>query len=189
MVDTLNREKLVNVAKSLFYSRGVQSVGMAELCFSARVSRKLFYSIYSSKDALVIDVIGQWHRDFLEVVTARADAAASPRDSLLSIFEVLSEWFNEDEFRGCGSINAFGELGGVVPGVSELARNNKRGLRDHFADRVRRAGGPEWLGPHLAIVVEGAIVTAAISGTPDSADQALHAATILIDAAISEKAI
>lgn len=178
------REEILQVAYGLFYSRGIQSVGMDELCKAAQVSRKTFYSNFPSKDALLLEVIGRWHIVFMAGVTGLADAAATPRDAMLSIFDFLAGWFDTESFRGCGFMNTFGEMGSISAEVATLARDHKLSFQVHLADLVRAADGPDWLAPQLAILVEGAITTAAISGSPEPARHARRAAEMLSDAAL-----
>lgn len=179
------REQILQVAYALFYSRGIQSVGMDELCRAAQVSRKTFYSNFPSKEALLFEVIGRWHVVFMERVTATADAAVTPRAAMLSIFDFLDEWFETESFRGCGFMNTFGEMGSISPAVATLAREHKATFQSYLADLVRAAGGPDWLAPQLAILVEGAITTAAIAGSAVPAQHARRAAETLSDTALA----
>lgn len=184
MVTNVTREHIIEVAYGLFYSRGIQAVGMAELCESSGVSRKTFYSTFTSKDDLVVEVISRWHVEFMALVMGQAAAAKQSRDALLSVYDFLAGWFDTEAFRGCGFINTFGELGSTSPAVAKLAREHKLSFQMHLATLVGGAGGPAWLAPQLAILVEGAITTAAISGTSEPARHAKLAAETLIDAAI-----
>ena len=158
---------------------------MDELCRTAGVSRKTFYTMFASKDALVVEVITRWHSMFMAGVRATTDAADSPRDRMLAIYDFLGNWFESDAFRGCGFINAFGELGTVSPAVAQIARDHKKSFQQHVAELVENAGAAEWLGPQLAILAEGAITTAAISGKTESARQSRDAAEILINVALA----
>jgi AcrR family transcriptional regulator len=185
MASEMVREQILQVAYGLFYTRGIQSVGMDELCKAAQVSRKTFYSHFPSKDALLLEVIGRWHTVFMAGVTGLADAAATPREAMLSIFDFLAGWFDTDSFRGCGFMNTFGEMGSISPAVASIAREHKLSFQVHLIELVRAAGGPDWLGPQLAILVEGAITTAAISGSAEPARQARLAAETLTDAAMT----
>lgn len=185
MVIEVVREQIIQTAYAMFYSRGIQSVGMDELCSTAQVSRKTFYSVFPSKDALILEVIARWHEAFMAGVVGIAEKAESPREALLSIFDFLAGWFETESFRGCGFMNTFGEMGSISPGVATLAREHKLSFQIHLADLAQNAGAPEWLAPQLAILVEGAITTAAISGSSAAAGQARLAAEMLSDAAFS----
>ena len=182
------RDGAVDAADRLFYWRGVQAVGMDELRAEAGMSLKKLYSLFPSKESIVLAVL---HKRQNIWNTGIADAAArvtGPREKLLAVYDFLTEWFNTDDFNGCGFINAFGELGATVPAVAELTRMQKESFQTYMAGLVAEAGGPAFLAPQLAILAEGAQTTAAISGTPDAALQARAAAETLIDAALGARA-
>ncbi|HST73216.1 MAG TPA: TetR/AcrR family transcriptional regulator [Kocuria rosea] len=181
------RQHVLETADRLFYGRGVQAVGMDELRQAAGVSLKRLYALFPSKEDLVLAVLARRHRMWEDGVRARVERAASPRERLLGIYDYLADWFAEDSFRGCGFINAFGELGSVSPRVAASAREHKRAFQAYVAQLVDDAGAPAELGPQLCILAEGAQTTAAIAGTPDAAGQARRAAEVLIDAAAPER--
>lgn len=177
-------QHVVETADRLFYARGVQAVGMDELRQAAGVSLKRLYSLFPSKEEIVLAVLARRHRLWEEGVRERVDRAATPRARLLAVYDHLADWFAEDSFRGCGFINAFGELGAVSPRVAEAARAHKRSFQDYVAALVEAAGGPPDLGPQLCILAEGAQTTAAIAGTPEAAGQARRAAEVLVQTAM-----
>jgi len=98
---------------------------------------------------------------------------------VLAVFDWLHTWFSEPDFRGCAWVNCFGELGS--PAVTRLARDHKAGFRRDLRVLVRAAGRPASLADHLLLLAEGAITTAAISGSPLPARQAKTAARLLLN--------
>jgi len=179
------RERVLAAADRLFYTRGIQAVGMDLVRAEADISLKKLYSVYPSKDALLVDVLRFRTRQWEQGIAATAADAPTARDKLLAIFDFLGEWFNEDDFRGCAFINSFGELGAVSPDVADVARAQKSTFQRYVAGLVDAAGAPAALAPQLSILAEGAQTTAAISGTPDAAAHARAAAVTLIDAALA----
>lgn len=103
------------------------------------------------------------------------------------MYDFLESWFGDETFRGCGFINAFGELGATSPAIAEIARDHKdsfqRFIADIAAHAVADADRAEELAAQLALLAEGAQTTAAIAGTADAAVHARRAAAVLIDAA------
>jgi AcrR family transcriptional regulator len=177
------RQRVVDAADELFYARGIRAVGMDDVRTAAGVSLKRLYSLFPGKDSLVLAVLHKRHAMWTDGLTAAVDAADDPRAKLLAVYDYLAQWFAEDAFRGCGFINAFGELGPTSPEVAEYAREHKRTFQDQLAALVADAGVDTSLAPQLAILAEGAQTTAAIEGSPDAADHARRAAETLIDAA------
>ncbi|GAA4267133.1 TetR/AcrR family transcriptional regulator [Frondihabitans peucedani] len=181
-----DRERIVRAAHDLFYARGIQAVGMDAVRTASGVSLKRLYAQFPSKDDLVVAVLhfttGLWDAG----ISRAAEAARTPRDKLLAVYDFLGIWFTDDDFRGCGFINAFGELGATSPAVAEVARAQKATFQAYVAGLVDELGAPPILAAQLALLAEGAQTTAAISGSPDAAAAARSAAETLIDAALAD---
>lgn len=174
------RDIVIEAADALFYGRGIQSVGMDEVRKASGVSLTGLYRLFSSKESIVLAVLEYRHRLWTDGVKEAVDRAASPRDRLLAVYDYLAEWFATDSFRGCGFINAFGELGAVSPAVAEVARLHKHSFQEYLSRLVADADGTAELAAQLAILAEGAQTTAAISNTTEPASQARRAAETLI---------
>lgn len=179
-IDT--REQILTTAKQLFYARGYGAVGMDDIRDGAGVSLRRLYAEFPSKESVVIGVLGELHSDWERGVRAAVQAEPDPRAKALAIYDFLAGWFAEDDFRGCGFINAFAELGAGSAAVAAVARAHKESFQAFVRDLVTSAGGSAKLASQLAILAEGAQTTAAIAGTADAAADARDAARVLIDA-------
>jgi len=177
------RSKIVDAADELYYTRGIGQVGMDAVRDAAGVSLRALYKEFPSKEDLVIAVLGKRHDMWTSGVAGKVASLSTPKARLLAVYDYLAEWFDEADFRGCGFINAFGELGAASPRVAEAVRVHKASFQEYVADMVREAGGPASLAPQLAVLAEGAQTTAAIAGTTDAARYARAAAETLIAAA------
>ncbi|OZC49995.1 TetR/AcrR family transcriptional regulator [Rhodococcoides fascians] len=177
------RSAVLVAADELFYTRGVQAVGMDELRTAAGISLKRMYSLFPSKSDIVAAVLAGRTAVWNERILMEASKHDSPRDKVLSIFDFLDAWFREDNFRGCAFINSFGELGATMPAVADAAHRHKREFVEYVTDLAVEAGCPQDLGLQIALLAEGAQTTAAISESPESAVAAKRAATVLLDAA------
>lgn len=181
------RTRIVAAADELFYGRGIGKVGMDAVRDASGVSLKTIYREFPSKEDLVLAVLEHRHGLWTRGIDTAAAAATDPRARLLAIYDHLAVWFGESDFRGCGFINAFGELGAAHPRIADAVRGYKSTFQRYVDDLVADAGGPASLGPQLAILAEGAQTTAAIAGTPDAAAAARAAAVVLIDAACGDQ--
>jgi len=181
------RERVVATADALFYARGINAVGMDEVRTAAGVSLKRLYAEFPGKEQLVLAVLASRHRQWEDGLAQAASGLDDPRQRLLAVFDFLEVWFRDDTFRGCGFINAFGELGATSPAVAAAAREHKQSFQDHVARLAVEAGADESLGAQLALLAEGAQTTAAIAGGVDAAVQARRAAEILVDAALGRR--
>ncbi|MDY1003528.1 helix-turn-helix domain-containing protein [Curtobacterium sp. CFBP9011] len=179
--------RIVETADTLFYTRGIQAVGMDEIRSTAGVSLKKLYAAFPGKEQLIAAVLAGRHDFWEQGIRAAVDAADGPRAQLLAVYDFLESWFGDETFRGCGFINAFGELGATSPAIAEIAREHKDSFQRFVAgitsQAVPDAERAEELAAQLALLAEGAQTTAAIAGTTEAAVHARRAAAVLIDAA------
>lgn len=181
------RAHIVHVADQLFYSRGIQSVGMDAIRTGAGVSLKKLYAAFPGKEQLIAAVLAGRHDVWERGVHGAVETATEPREKLLAMYDFLESWFGDDTFRGCGFINAFGELGATSPAVAAIAREHKDSFQQFVqqltADVVDDPARAAELAAQLALLAEGAQTTAAIAGSTEPAAHARRAAEVLIDAA------
>lgn len=181
------RSRIIETADRLYYNRGIQSVGMDELRTASGVSLKTLYTLFPSKNDIVLAVLRRRHRLWTDGVSAQVATARTPRARLLAIYDYLAAWCAEDSFRGCGFINAFAELGAVTPEIARITREHKESFQAFVAGLAADVGAPPSLAPQFAILAEGAQTTAAIAGTNEAALQARAAAETLITAAVGPR--
>ncbi|WP_406387836.1 TetR/AcrR family transcriptional regulator [Streptomyces sp. NBC_00887] len=174
------RTAALEAAEHLFYERGIQAVGMDDIRATSGVSLKRLYGLFPSKSALVRACLEARDTRWRARLAAYVAARPAPRDRVLAVYDWLHQWFSEPGFRGCAFVNGFGELGAVDSGVADIARHHKDAFRTYVTGLVVAAGGPEESAAAYVLLAEGAIVTAAISGTPDPAHQAGQAAARLL---------
>ncbi|NEW76643.1 TetR/AcrR family transcriptional regulator [Streptomyces rhizosphaericus] len=174
------REHVLEAAEELFYGRGIQTVGMDAVRDASGVSLKRLYQLFPSKEELVLEFLRQRDARWQRALADYADARPTPEERITAVFDWLYTWFSEPDYRGCAFINSFGELGAVSHEVAEQARHHKKIFHDYLAGLVAAAGHPAELADRLALLAEGAIITAAIFGTPEPAHQARDAARLLM---------
>lgn len=175
-----SRVRIVEAADRLFYGQGIQAVTMEQVRAEADVSLKRLYTTFPSKSDVVLAVL-EHRRQMWESGIARAvDAAPTAREKILAVYDFLFDWFEQDDYRGCGFVNAFGELGATYPAVADAAREHKRAFQQLMSELAQQAGGSGALGIQLAVLAEGAQTTSAICGDPEMAHHARDAAEALI---------
>ncbi|RJL36161.1 TetR/AcrR family transcriptional regulator [Bailinhaonella thermotolerans] len=183
------RAAILQAATPLLYQRGLDGIGVAELCARIGVSKETLYRHFGTKDGLVaamLEARGRRVRDRL--AAAVAAAGEDPADQLAAIFDALREWHEEPAFRGCAVVNAATQH--HDPAVRDIAaRHLDRYLR-LLTGIAARAGAadPAVLARQLLILVEGATVVAAHHPAPGAAGQARDAALTLLAAATAPPA-
>ncbi|WJV50831.1 TetR/AcrR family transcriptional regulator [Streptomyces flavofungini] len=175
-------ERALDAAEGLFYQRGIQSVGMDRIRTASGLSLKRLYQLFPSKERLVEAYLERrderWRRDLAEHVERHED----PERRILAVFDWLGEWFAEPDFNGCAWINSYGELGATSEPVARQVRLHKTAFKEYVAGLAAAAGLPRSLGEQVFLLAEGAMATAAITGTPAPAAQAAEATRLLITA-------
>lgn len=185
------RDDLIDTALDLFHRDGFRAVGIDRVIAETGVAKMTLYNNFESKEALMLaalrrrqDAFGAWLRKRV------AELARTPRGRLLALFDGLGEWFMRRDFRGCLFIRAASEFPALADPAHRMASDHKRRFRAYIADLARDAGArdAEALAFQLAILVDGAIVAAQISGKADAAAHAKRAAAIVIKAALWKSA-
>ncbi|PZG13679.1 TetR/AcrR family transcriptional regulator [Nonomuraea aridisoli] len=164
-------ERLLSAASELFYRRGVRAVGMDDVRAASGVSLKRLYQCFPSKEALVVAYLERRDERWMSSLTGYV---AEHGGSVEAVFAWLERWFAEDDFRGCGFVNAYGELGATSEPVREVVRRHKQRLRDHLRTLAAGADDPDLLAEQLLALVDGATVTAMVA--PERATAAARAA-------------
>lgn len=181
---SLKRQQLVDTAIELFNAHGFHAVGIDRIAQEAGVSKKTMYSHFRSKEELILAALrhhdGLFRNGFMKAVHA---AGRTPRERLLAIFDVAQAWFSDHTFYGCMFINAVGEYAEPDTPIREVCRQFKALMRGYIEQLAREAGlaDPDDVADTLALLLEGAIVTAQVSDRPDAAATAKSAARVLID--------
>ena len=181
------REHLVETALRLFYEKGFHATGIDTILAESGVAKMTLYKYFKSKDDLILAALElrdrRWMGWFGEELKRRGK---TPRQRLLAVFDILSDWFGQDEFRGCLFLNAASEYSGLDAKIGDLAARHKRLIREELQRLAEEAGAgrPADVAEQLSLLVEGAIVMALVDKSPGWATTAKEAARVLIKSAV-----
>ena len=120
-------ERVLDAAARLFYRRGINAVGVAEIAAEAGVTKKTLYQQFGSKDALVLSYLGARDQRWWDNIEHRL--AGAPRPRALVVFDAYLEHPDGEVHRGCALLNAAVELPLEHPGVTLIADHKSRLLR------------------------------------------------------------
>ncbi|WP_282605561.1 TetR/AcrR family transcriptional regulator [Pelagibius sp. Alg239-R121] len=186
------REHLIDTAIELFAEHGYHATGIDTILAKSGVSKKTLYRHFRSKDELILAALkkydGLFRNGFMRQVEERAE---TPHDRLLAIFDVAAAWFEQNNFYGCMYINAIGEYSDPDTPIRQVCREFKSLMRRYIEDLCGEMGAadPASLAEELALLLEGAIVTAQVSQQKSHAAKiAKTAATALMAQAMTSKA-
>ncbi|NQX30059.1 TetR/AcrR family transcriptional regulator [Microbacteriaceae bacterium VKM Ac-2854] len=177
------RDRILAAADELFNAYGIHAVKLSDIIARARVSASRVYSEFVGKDAIVVAVLERRHVVWTSRLRAVVEAAATPREQLLAIFDFLAEWFAEEDFTGCCFLNSFGELGRTSADVARLTREHKGWFLDYVTGVANRGEHPPHVSAGIVLLAEGAQVTAAITRSPQPAFDARATAALLLPTA------
>ena len=185
------RERLMAAAAKLFGRDGIHATGVDAILAEAKVARRSLYQHFGSKDGLVAAFLERRDRDWRDWFERTvATVAATPQTRLVRLFDVLETWFRMKSFHGCAFINAAAETGDPGHAIRAAARRHKEMVRARIEDWARAAGAadPPALARELALLVEGAIVTAMVAPDAPAVETAKALARLAVEHALSKAA-
>ena len=182
------REELINTAKVLFSEHGFHATGIDRILAESGIAKKTLYNHFRTKEELILEVLRQHDVEFRDYFMSQVEACSeNPRERLLAIFDVAEAWFSLSNFFGCLFINAIGEYSEQETAIRDVCREFKKLLRGYIETLATSAGAVDasQLAEELALLLEGAIVTAQVSANPNAAKTAKQIAKTLIDNSIN----
>ena len=181
------REQLINTALELFAKNGIHATGIDVIVKHSGVTKKTLYAHFGSKDELVLAVLRQYdglaRNEFMRRVES---GGKTPRTRLLAVFDFAQRWFQQNNFYGCLFINTIGEFSDKDTPIRQICKEYKKLVKGYIRKLCQQAGAsdPQGLAEELALLLEGATVTAQVSQNSKTAQIAKRAAKALIDKAI-----
>lgn len=174
--------RVLDVATELFYTRGINTVGMELVAERAGVTKKTIYDRFGSKQQLVVHYLRARDARWRAYLDGYLERARTPRELVAATFDALDDWTGEENPRGCAMVNAYAELSDPEHPGRAVAEEQKRWLRGLYADLAARSGArdPGALGDALAMLHEGAVVARNVTGVVDAARTARAAADALM---------
>jgi AcrR family transcriptional regulator len=157
------RQRILMVARDLFYERGVRAVGVDEIAEAAGTNKMTLYRHFASKDLLVAECL----RQFAQQAEAEWDRLAAgysgnPRAELTAWLAAVTDHILAAGGRGCALANAAVELAEKDHPARKVIEEVKRAQRDRLVRLCRAAvlHEPEFLADELFLLLEGARVSA-----------------------------
>jgi AcrR family transcriptional regulator len=135
------RERILAVARELFYRRGIHAVGVDAIAEAAGTNKMTLYRHFTSKDELVTaclrELVRERDADWEAIAAAHP---GDPRGQLLAWLQCLSEWLAREAGRGCALANAAVELPDNNHPARLVVKQHKSSIRQRLSDLCRDAG-------------------------------------------------
>lgn len=186
MPTSSKREQIINKALTLFYHHGFNATGVDKIISEAGVSKKTLYHHFRSKNELVLATLRKRDELFRNNLMRETESrASSAKERLLAIFDVMTDWFQQDSFSGCMFINASAEYAELTDPCHKICAEHKYMVRDYIEGLASDAevSDPKTLASQLSLLLDGAIVNAYVEGDRKAAERAKTIASHLIAAA------
>lgn len=103
------RSRLLESATRLFTTEGIRVIGIDRILREADVAKASLYSLFGSKDALVIAYVEALDEEYRADWQKRTEDATDPESKILAFFDKAIEEQPAMEFRGSHFLNAAGE--------------------------------------------------------------------------------
>ncbi|TAN09361.1 MAG: TetR/AcrR family transcriptional regulator [Rhizobiaceae bacterium] len=180
-------DRILNVARDLFYRNGIRAIGVDEIVRKAGVTKPSLYRSFSSKDELAASYLRVYDKEFWE----RFDDAVkrhpgNPRAQIRAFLTRVGKRAVKPGYRGCGMTNAAVEYPEKEHPARLVSEENKHELRRRL--RVMAAGmgakRPDILGDGLLLLIEGAYISGQLFGPGGPAAAVAENADRLIEASL-----
>jgi len=96
-------------ATNLFTTEGIRVIGIDRILREADVAKASLYSLFGSKDALVIAYVETLDEQYREAWAQRTAEVSDPQGKILAFFDMAIDEEPGKEFRGSHFLNAAGE--------------------------------------------------------------------------------
>jgi len=185
------KERILAAAYDLFSRHGIRAVGIDAIIERSGVARMTLYRHFTCKEQLVLAFLEQraqfWASGWLQAEVLRR--AATARDRLLAIFDVLGEWFRVEGFEGCTFINVMLETRNPDDRIRRSSVEHLERIRQFLAQLAGDAGiaDREAFARKWHLLMKGSIVSAG-EGDRDAAARAREMGTLVLDDALAHAA-
>ncbi|HEY9552005.1 TetR/AcrR family transcriptional regulator [Allosphingosinicella sp.] len=161
------RDRILETASALFYRNGVRAVGVDLIVRESGIAKTSLYRHFATKDVLVAAFLkeedGDFWRHWDAVAAKHFDDPAVELDAHL---EWIGARLRRPGYRGCPQLNVAAEFADPQHPARRVAVAHKEEMRRRLTSIAGRMGlpRPEEVGAELALVFDGAFMSAPLGG-------------------------
>jgi len=163
------RERILAVARDLFYRHGIRAVGVDAIAEAAATNKMTLYRHFGSKDELVAAYLRELAREGEGVWETLAEAhPGDPHAQLEGWVQYVADIFDGRNDRGCAIANAAVELRDTDHPARQIIDDYKTHKRDRLVALFQEAGyaEPERLADEVFLLFEGARISIQCCASP-----------------------
>lgn len=142
-----DRDKALDRAMHLFWSKGYEATGVAELSNEMGVGRQSLYNCFGDKESLFAQALDRYARARLQPII---DTLRAPGSGVANVRRVLDFWESqprETTRMGCLMANTIAEFGMRDPRLAKALEQLLRQMESAFRDALDRAAAAGELPP------------------------------------------
>ena len=156
------RQRLLTAATRLFTTEGIRVIGIDRILREADVAKASLYSLFGSKDNLVIACVEQLDQEWRARWHELADQREKPQDKILAFFDVCINEEPGKNYRGSHFQNAASEY---PRGIRQAALEHRRWRRDTMAELLTKKYGyaSRTIAEQIMVFLDGGLAGAKMS--------------------------
>ncbi|WP_257159918.1 TetR/AcrR family transcriptional regulator [Corynebacterium cystitidis] len=139
------RQRLLESATHLFSTEGIRVIGIDRILREADVAKASLYSLFGSKDNLVIAYIKNLDREYREQWNDRTADMKETDEKILAFFDIAIEEEPGKDFRGSHFLNAATEYPrpetDSEEGIVQACLDNRRWMHQTMTDLLTKKNG------------------------------------------------
>lgn len=179
------RDRILATASKLFYRNGVHAVGVDLVVAESGIAKTSLYRHFGSKDGLVAAFLESEDADFWRQWDAiAAQHSDDPAVELAAYLDWMDVRLRHPGYRGCPQLNVIAELTDLKHPARKIATGHKERMRARFTDLATRMKlpQPEHVGAQLALIFDGAFMSAPLGAGEAMADTLREAVAAVLKA-------
>lgn len=157
------RQRIVDTAARLFHKQGYNQTGINQLIDEAGVAKASLYQHFKTKDDVLQAYLTQVSQDWFGQVERAIKPLTTPKEKVLALFDLLKDFAESVDFRGCNFQNALVELPPAEVDTRRLIRGHKTKMGQVIADLLPNSDTD--LSDQITLLFEGALITSQLYHT------------------------
>jgi AcrR family transcriptional regulator len=179
------RERILYTALDAFYAFGFHEVGLDRILEAAGVTKTTFYNHFESRDHLILEALAAreaWEGEAIER-GMRARAGYDPRGLLLAHFDVMDEWFNHPDYKGCMFVLACAQFPVRTDPIHKRAAKAFEAAEEQARGLAKAAGvrDPDAFARAYVMLIEGALTRRLVTSDNGAAREARAIVARMLD--------
>lgn len=176
------RDRLLETASRVFYTRGIHAVAVDEVIEAADVSRATFYRHFPGKEDLVEAYLAAEDAAIRARVAEAAGADVAPAELVKLLVLGIGDEICGPGFRGCPFINAAAEYPDPDHPIRRVVREHRTWFRESIAGILGATGhpAPGEAARELTLLRDGAMVGGYLEDAPAVRASLIRAAEAVV---------